>query len=64
MDTRFEPSRSGPPRNEAALEEIRRLFERYRAHPDPRARSVHARHVQTVSRRDAARNSHENLIGR
>ena len=40
MDTRFQPSTTGPPRNEAALEEIRRLFDRYRSHPDPRVRSA------------------------
>jgi hypothetical protein len=64
MDTRFQPSRSGPPRNEAALEEIRRLFARYRAHPDLRARPVRDRQVQTLPPREAGRIPDENPISR
>jgi hypothetical protein len=48
MDTRFQPSRTGPPRNEAALEEIRRLFERYRARPLAPPPSHHDRHEPSV----------------
>jgi hypothetical protein len=55
MDTRFQPSRSGRPRNEAALEEIRRLFERYRAHPHPRSQSILGRRALTVTPSDAER---------
>jgi hypothetical protein len=33
MGRRFEGSTEGSRRRDAALEEVRRLFERYRAHP-------------------------------
>jgi hypothetical protein len=64
VDMRFQPSRSGPPRNEAALEEIRRLFERYRAHPDSRVRSLPPRHAKAVPSHDADRIPRENLVSR
>jgi hypothetical protein len=64
MDTRFQPSTSGPPRTEAALEEIRRLFERYRAHPDPRARSLRGKQLQPPRSRDAKLVPREDLINR
>jgi hypothetical protein len=64
MDTRFQPSKSGPPRNEAALEEIRRLFDRYRAHPQVGARAVRGSREQPIAPSDANRLTDEKLIGR
>jgi hypothetical protein len=35
MRRRFEPSTEGSRRRDAAIEQVRRLFERYRAYPHP-----------------------------
>jgi ferric-dicitrate binding protein FerR (iron transport regulator) len=52
MQRRFQRDTEAGARNDAALEEVRRLFERYRAHPRPVAQRSLTRKTD-ASRRDA-----------
>ena len=52
MQRRFQRDTEAGARNDAALEEVRRLFERYRSHPRPMAQRPLTRKTE-APRRDA-----------